>query len=120
MCSSDLSVLFEALNLVLLIRDLFEFCVKLFVTFAFFPDFNVLGALTLGRESTKSDGLFIKPDALLLQELFFKLGQNLDVRLNKDLFLSFLLLEDTLNLFDLSIKSVQKMVAAIDLELFLL
>ena len=113
-------VLFEALNLVLIIRDLFEFGMKLFVALALFPDFHVLGALTLCGKAAQSDGLLIKPDALLFQKLFLELSEDLDVRLDKDLLLSFLLLEDTLYLFDLSIESVQKMVASVDLEFFLL
>jgi hypothetical protein len=94
--------------------------VKFFVPFTFLPYLDIFGTLSLSGQPSKSDGLLIQPYALFLKKFLLKLSEDLNVRLNEDLLLSLLLFEDTLDLFDLGVESVQQVVAAIDFHFFLL
>lgn len=94
--------------------------VNFFETFSFLPDLDVLCPLPLQRQPTESDGLLIQPNSLFLPDFLFEWSESLYVWLYKNLLLSFLLFENRLDLFNLGIKSAKKLIASIDLLLFLL
>ena len=90
---------------------------KLLEALTLFPDLSVFSALSLSGQTSKPDGLLVEPYSSLFTNSLFEISESLNVRLNEDLLLGFLLLKHCLNLLYLCAKSVKELRASFNLEL---